>query len=394
MPKKILHLADLHIGSAHGYLGKEAAARAREADGVLERIAAWAIGPSAPELGAVLIAGDLFDNPYPSTEQIDRAIRPIETLVAAGIQVITLPGNHDEWTYPDGVYRARASIWPGRLVSEREPRIVAEIDLAGVTAEVVSCAFQQGRNPEPSQWKSPFATERAADSRRIGLFHGTLVDRLGRFIAEGPRAFAIEIDQLARWGIDYLALGHIHRRQIHKSERGSCLALYPGPVEGLGFSDPGARVLSLVDLSGPTPVLEPIDAVPLGIRTCDFSTLEIESVGLSGPDELDRRIEAEASGSQSAKFLRVILRGRPGFPIDAAETVRRHAPRFRGLEVSAEAPAAALGDWEPLAAQRTLEGAFVARLLAAREADSDPARRAFWDRVAEEGLRALRGEGS
>lgn len=392
MAKKILHLADLHLGSRHAYLGDAAALRAREADGVLERIAAWLTGPSAPDVGAVLIAGDLFDRADPPDDLVERAVLPLRAMISAGIAVVTLPGNHDEWTYPDGVFRRRDSSWPGRLVTEAEPSVVATIDLGGVSAEIVACAFWQGRNPEPRQWKNPFPSDRAPETRRIGLFHGTLVDRLGTFIAEGERTFAIELDRLASWGVDYLALGHIHKRQAPKS--GACLAVYPGPVEGLGFADPGARVLTLVDMTSPQAVLEPVDAIKIGVRSCDFSHLELDAAGIAGPEDLDRRIAAEGEPGGEGKIVRVTIRGRPDFPIDAAETRRRHISRFRALEIVAEAPAADLGDWEALAEQRTLEGIFVARILAARATDPDGARGDFWDRVAEEGLHALRGEAS
>lgn len=386
MPATILHLADLHLGASHGYLGDHAATRAKEADGVLERVADWLTGPAAPKVGAVLIAGDLFDDPRPSDALAERAVRALRRIEEAGIPTITLPGNHDEWTYPDGVFRKHERTWPGRLVTESEPALVATLDLDGVGVEVVSCAFLQGRNPAPAQWKSPLSDTREPGVRRIGLFHGTLT-RLGSFIAEGPRAFPLDLDRLAAWGLDYLALGHIHKRQDHRS--GGCLALYPGPLEGLGLADGGSPVATIVDLGGEGARLQPVDARAAGIRVRDVVVLPLEMAGIADEAHLESRI-AEAADPEAPKpIVKVLLRGRPAFPVRVDDLRRRLAGRFEHLIIEAESAGAELGAWEALASQRTLEGVFVAKVLEQREKDANPDQAEFWDEVAGAGLRAL-----
>jgi hypothetical protein len=386
MPATILHLADLHLGAAHAYLGDRAAARAKEADAVLERVAAWLTGPDAPKVGAVLIAGDLFDDPRPGDALADRTVRALRRIEEAGIPTVTLPGNHDEWTYPDGVFRRYEKSWPGRLVTESEPALVATLDLEGTAVEIVSCAFLQGRNPAPPQWKSPFPIQREAGVRRVGLFHGTLT-RLGAFIAEGPRAFPLDLDQLAAWGLDYLALGHIHRRRDFRS--GSCLALYPGPVEGLGPADGGAQVVTIVNLSGESAKLLPIDARGAGVRTRNVLLEAIEMAGVADESHLEAKIAELAEPGAAPPIVKVLLRGRPAFPVHVDEIRRKLAGAYEYLEIEAEAAGATLGDWEALAGQRTLEGLFAAKVLAMRGAETDPERQDFWNEVAEAGLRAL-----
>ncbi|WP_324667949.1 hypothetical protein [Geochorda subterranea] len=44
------------------------------------------------------------------------ALEQFRRLEAAGVRVVTVPGNHDEITCADSVYRERASEWPGLLV--------------------------------------------------------------------------------------------------------------------------------------------------------------------------------------------------------------------------------------------------------------------------------------
>jgi DNA repair exonuclease SbcCD nuclease subunit len=390
MPATILHLADLHLGASHSYLGDRAPARAKESDGVLERVAAWLTGPAAPKVGAVLIAGDLFDDPRPGDALAERTIRALRQIEDAGIATVTLPGNHDEWTYPDGVFRRYETSWPGRLVTEAEPTVVTTLDLGGTAVEVVSCAFNQGRNPSPPQWKSPLPATRERGARRVGLFHGTLT-LLGSFIAEGPRAFPLDLDRLAAWGLDYLALGHIHKRQDFR--RGSCLALYPGPIEGFGFADGGSPVMTIVDLSGETAKLQPVDAVAAGIRLRNVAVLPIEMAGVADEGHLESKIAEAANPGAPPPIVKVLLRGRPAFAVRVDEIRRKLAGSFEHLEIEAESVGADLGAWEALAEQRTLEGIFVAKVLSMRAEEPDPERAVFWDEVAEAGLRALgRGE--
>lgn len=402
MPATILHLADLHLGAAHSYLGDRAAARAKETDAVMERVADWLTGPGAGKVGAVLIAGDLFDDPRPSDALAGAVVRAIRRIEEAGIPTITVPGNHDEWTYPDGVYRKYERSWPGRLVTEPEPSIVATLDLDGTAIEIVSCAFLQGRNPAPGQWKSPLPGTREPGVRRVGVFHGTLT-QLGSFIAEGPRAFPLDLDRLAGWGLDYVALGHIHRRRDFHS--GSCLALYPGPIEGLGFADAGSRVATLVDLSGTSARLQPVDARAAGIRAREVIVETVDMAGVTDEAHLEARIVeiAGAAGTAGASgaspgaagkdapkpIARIVLGGRPSFQLQTEELQRRLAGAFEHLEIEAASAGASLGAWESLAAQRTLEGIFVSKVLEKRAEETDPERAGFWDEVAEEGLRSL-----
>jgi hypothetical protein len=394
MGKRILHLADLHLGHRHDYLGEDASRRRRrEADGVLDRIASWVTGAAREKIGAVLIAGDLFDSIDPEEELVRGAIRALRSIESCGVPIVTVPGNHDEWTYPNAVFRRYQSSWPGRLVSEVSPSLVAAFNLDELRVEVVSCAFHQGHNPAPESWVNPWPAEKEANTRRVGLFHGTLDIFHGK-IAEGERAFLLPYERLASFGLDYLALGHIHARRPLPAS-GTCQAHYPGPIEGKGPSDPGSGVLTLVDLEASPPRVEMADAIKTGIRSRDVRETVVDLVGVADLDHLERLVEADAGPEGSQPIARVVLRGRPPFPIPVEEIEARWAPRFFHLEVVAEERAIDLGDWEALATQRSLEGIFVREVLRKRAAAGIAGNARYWDLVAEEGLHALgRGRGA
>jgi DNA repair exonuclease SbcCD nuclease subunit len=385
MGRRILHLADLHLGFSQSYLGPRASERVLEADGVLERIADWIVHEEGHGIGAVLIAGDLFDSPWPDESTVERAVQPLRRLTSAGIAVVTVPGNHDELTYPDGIYSRWSTSWPGLLVTSTHPEQVATLDFEDFPVEIASCAYRQGRNPPSDEWANPFAGPRDPDIRRVGLFHGTL-DRIGGIIAEGERAFRLDLERLAAWDLDYIALGHIHRRQSFRE--GPCLAHYPGPIEGMGFSDPGNPVLTLVDLSEAVPTTIPIDALAVGIRSRDVRSIEIDLLRVADHAELVHLILQETDEELPLPIRRVVLTGHAEVPVDPAELERELGERFLKLEVRFEGSLSEIGDWEKLSEQRTLEGIFVKKILEKRDAadsQTDP----FWDRVAVAGLRAL-----
>ncbi len=385
MGSRILHIADLHLGFAHEYLGDAAEGRAREADLVLDRIAAWLVGSDPPDVGAVLIAGDLFENYDPDEALAERAARALRRIADAGIAVLTVPGNHDEWTYPNGVFRRFASSWPGTLVTSVEPEHVATLDLDGLRVEVASCLFHQGRNRPSSEWKNPFGSPGGPNMKRVGLFHGT-VDRIRGKIAEGARAFVLDLDHLAGWGLDYLALGHIHKRGEFSA--GSCVAHYPGPIEGKNFDDPGSPSLSIVDLRGAVAMIESVDSRPLGIRSREVGRTVIDLTRIADHAHLEREIASLAPQTAPPPIARVVLRGRAAFPLPIDEIRRAQASRFLHLEIVPDEPGIELGDWESLAPQRSLEGIFVRRIIEKRAA-APPDQARLWTLAAEEGLRAL-----
>jgi DNA repair protein SbcD/Mre11 len=385
MGSKILHLADLHLGFAHEFLGDAAEGRAREADLVLDRIATWLVGSEPRDIGAVLIAGDLFQNYDPGDALAERATRALRRITDAGIAVLTVPGNHDEWTYPTGVFRRLASSWPGTLVTSAEPEHVATLDLDGLRVEVASCLFHQGRNRPSAEWNNPLGSPRGPDVKRVGLFHGT-VDRIRGKITEGARAFVLDLDHLAGWGLDYLALGHIHKRSDFRA--GSCVAHYPGPIEGKNFDDPGSASLSIVDLRGAVATIESVDSRALGIRSREVGRTVIDLVRIVDRAHLEREIASIAPQTAPPPVARIVLRGRAAFPLPMDEIRRALAPRFLHLEIVPDEPGIELGDWESLATQRSLEGIFVRRILEKR-ATAPPDQTRLWTLAAEEGLHAL-----
>jgi len=255
----ILHLADLHLGapvsarlqslnpSLH-----EAFQRSR--GGLLGRLAAWIADP-LNRVGLVLIAGDLFHS-YRPDESLAADVRTALAQIAAVVPVITVPGNHDEYSYADCVYRQGR--WPGILVTGTEPAEVwrSEWPEAG-SLSVWSAAYVAGSVPPGSQLKFP-----PVSSPGVAMAHATLSDH---FPGLADRCFRLGHDQVAAAGYRYLAVGHIHTPR--RWTLGRCEAVYPGPPVGPSPSDPGSAALTAVELRAGAAQLHRIeDASLLGHR--------------------------------------------------------------------------------------------------------------------------------
>jgi len=288
MRNSILHLADLHLGAApqpnlderdRSYL---VAARHQ----VLDRLAAWIARHDCP-VGLVLIAGDLFDHYDPPSDLV-ATTRAALGKIAQVVPVITVPGNHDELSYAQCVYRQPG--WPGVLVDAPQPRVVWQGDLAGRRCAVVSAAYQAGKVPPGQKLALPSRKEvfprNADDALLIGLFHATVADYFPPHVVQNERCFWISHREAADLGYDYLAVGHIHRRQEWLA--GRCLAHYPGPPLGPRLSDPGSGCFSLVRWDRSQSRIEALRDV--GLLGCAWKILEIDVRPDETVEQLGERI--------------------------------------------------------------------------------------------------------
>jgi hypothetical protein len=394
MGRKILHIADLHLGYAPRALGDAAAAHQKQRDSLLTRIADWVLGEVRDEIGMLLIAGDLFETPHPDPGLAEAVIGDLARVADAGVHVVTLPGNHDELTYPDSVYRAQADRWPGLLITRPRPHLAGEFQLGETAVAVHSMAYIQSESPE-----SPVFPAAPDDGRfHIAALHATLTDRLGGYIAEGERALKIRCDDLSQKGYAYIALGHIHRGTLEWTGAGTAAA-YGGCIEGRSFHDPGGAGLLLVDPASRPPGLERRPFARHSIRDAVIPLHEAQDEAA-----LERRI-LDAAGARATSqnpapgdssdardpgmiALRVRLTGHAEFSFELERLQARLAPRFLALEIAVDDPSWDLGDWTRWKNEETLRGAVV-RTALERMAAGTEADREFLAEAAALALRAL-----
>jgi len=366
---RFLHLADLHLGwePTDSELGQK---RRLERDERLARAVDFALERG---VDAVIIAGDLFETHRPEPGLVRRALRELERLSAAGIACVTVPGNHDEISYHDSVYKECAARWPGVLVTRPDFGLAAELELAGGRLYVYGLAYTGGVTPT----ERPLASfpRSGAEGYHVAVLHGSLE------LHGGDRSLPIDKEALAAAGFDYVALGHIHRFQrFGPPERP---IVYAGMIDGKSFDDPGTGSYTLVTLAPGTCEVERVDA---GARP--VVTLQVDAGAFASTRELAAHLqESVAPGA----IVRVVLTGSPGYSLSAEELRASLAGTAYFAQVEDETEGLSAEQLEELATERTIRGGFVARMLERMKAS--PSERALYARALAVGLDALRRGG-
>lgn len=380
-PVRCLHLGDLHIGYESRELGDKNAGRSRERDMLLARITEFALDPKNA-IDIVLIAGDLFEIHRPPPDKVDEVIRNLRSLVSRGIILVTTPGNHDEITYSDSVYRTHESRWPGLLVTNPMPAHVLTKPVRGTAVHVYSMAYTGGvTKTAPPLSDFPRSRE---DGIHIAVFHGSLRHD------GSDRSLPIDRAALISAGYDYVALGHIHR----PTEEEAMLVggvrktklVYPGLIDTRGFFDEGHGHYTVANI-WPGQVL--IERVPAGVRK--YHSTHIDLTALADRRSLEHLIERIAAGSGKGSIVRLVLTGKAWFPVNPEELARQFESYFYHFEVVGDSTYLSDADLAEWATERTIRGEFIRRMNERISHASDPAEVRVLKKALSYGLLALEG---
>ncbi|MBR6654576.1 MAG: metallophosphoesterase family protein [Oscillospiraceae bacterium] len=216
---KIVHAADLHLDSAFSSLSAEQAAMLRrEQRRILEDIAAQAERMSADLL---LLSGDLFDSDRCFGETAEALCSAFEQTRA---KIFISPGNHD-WYSAHSPW-ARMQL-PENVHVFTSPEI-EKVELPELGCTVWGSAFM-------SDSAQPLLEDFHADGAGINIMvlHGD-VD------APDSKYGYISREDITASGLDYLALGHVHKFS-GVQRAGNTSYAYPGCAMGRGFDETGEK---------------------------------------------------------------------------------------------------------------------------------------------------------
>ncbi|MBE9011230.1 DNA repair exonuclease [Pseudanabaenaceae cyanobacterium LEGE 13415] len=219
MPR-FLHLADIHLGFDR-YESKE-----RTKDFYLAFENALQKYAIEADVDFVIIAGDLFEHRVIQPNILNQAKICFQMLKEAGIPTIAIEGNHDNRPY------GTVTNWL-RYLAEDDLVILLEPDRAeeGMVYEPWDgkvggyIDLDCGVRVLGSRWygaSAPRAIERLAEAiqqlppspgQTVMLFHQGLEGQIARY--QGAMRYT-ELLPLKEAGVDYLALGHIHKSYIEQ----------------------------------------------------------------------------------------------------------------------------------------------------------------------------------
>ena len=332
MGLKLLHSADWHLDSPFaGFSGDQRQFLHRQQRSIPGRIADLCIREGCD---LVLLAGDLFDGTA-SRESIDALKQAAER---CGVPVFIAPGNHDyvcpgspwlEESWPRNVH-----IFTGGLESVR---------VDSLNCRIWGAAFHSMDCPPLLEGFRAEGTEAYA----LGLFHGDPTQ------ASSPYN-PITAAQVKASGLDYLALGHIHKAGSFRA--GAALCGWPGCPMGRGWDETGDKGVYLVHLEGDR---AEIQGVSLNLPRFLEKTANISM-------EAREALESVLPPARTDDFYRVILTGQGSADIPALLRAFPHIPNLE-LTDRTEPPLDIWGD----EGSDTLAGTYF-RLLKEQLTDAYP----------------------
>jgi DNA repair exonuclease SbcCD nuclease subunit len=279
-------MADAHLGARHQDLAEAAAQQRERQFAAFSRAVDEAI---RLRVDVVLICGDLFDSNVQPRRSVERAAGELRRLADQGIRSVLIPGTHDCYDTAS-IYRsfdltALAGQPEGSLLvtvlTPDQPDVVFK-DLGLV---VYGRVFETKRAP-----RSPLADfSAAAETRgrwRVGMVHGSLAVP-GR--VESDDVLFTE-QEIARSGLDYLALGHWH--SFRKGRSGMTTWAYPGAPEAVAIDQDGAGQVLLVTLDD-APAGVTVEPIQVG-RT-RFQKIDVDAATLRSQDDLVKRLQELAN---------------------------------------------------------------------------------------------------
>jgi len=273
---KILHTADIHLGTKFSGLGNKGATQREQLRATFKNVIAAAIDE---RVNIVLIAGDLFDANQQPQRNIDLVIEQFNLLNQNNIPICLIPGTHDSLD-SSSIYKkvdfegkcSNLKIFTDENISYKE--------YTGLDLTVYGKPNLSNRS-----YISPMKGLKPSTSSKfhIAMAHGSLY--IPEKISDDDHVFRLE--EVKASGMDYLALGHWHR--VYRcSEKPP--AWYSGPPEWIPDQRARGAVL-LVSLSDTGEV----DVKPkmLGLR--DYDEVEIDMSEIQNLAKLKERISVGAN---------------------------------------------------------------------------------------------------
>lgn len=217
---KIFHTADLHIGAEVSYLGSKATERRFEVVSVFSKIVGYC---KDNNVEICLIAGDLFDSNTAAAEFAPSVFEYISS--APEVKFLYVAGNHDPL---DAASPMKSSALPENLYVFGTEYEIKEFRDLGV--RVIGRSFAHS-SMKPCEFNTVLPEDGFVN---IMLLHADLgADKNSPYNPIGK-------EFIENSGVDYLALGHIHKR-TGISKLGSTYLSYPGSPEGQGFDEEGVH---------------------------------------------------------------------------------------------------------------------------------------------------------
>ena len=359
MSLRFIHGADFHLDSPFDGLSEEQAARRRREQRELLGRLAELVRREAAQL--LLLSGDLLDstNAYGETVACLR-----DFFRSVTIPIFISPGNHDcvsrlspylRMELPENVHLFRSSV-------------IECVELPALNLRVWGAGYTDNHCPPLLRG---FEAAKDGEVLDIMVLHGEVGKPTSPYCP-------ITEQELARSGMDYVALGHNHTFSgLRRAE--DCFYAWPGCMEGRGFDECGEKGVLVGELA---PGECTVRFVPMGGRRYESRTVSLAGDPLSSvlavlPEDTQRDI------------YRIVLTGECDSAPDLAVLHEALSPSFFALTLR-DATEPRMDIWARMG-ENTLRGYFLQRMRRRLDQTEDPAQRRELLLAVRAGLAALDG---
>ena len=328
---RILHTADLHMDSPFESLSEgKAAIRRAELRALPKKIAALAI---KEKVDVVLLSGDLLDGESVYRETADELAQYLRKIPAP---VFIAPGNHDYYSSSSAYARMDLS----NNIYLFQNNEVEHYDFPEKGFRVYGAAFTGKDAPA---LLNGFHAERTSGMLSLMCIHGE---------TDAPKSLynPITTEEIAESGLDYLALGHIHKAS-GLQRAGNTRYAQPGCPEGRGFDEQGRKTVNLVEYENGTWSLR---SVRIASRLYEQIAVDVTdtdplfAIQMALPDDTVRDI------------YRIILKGETDAPVNLKNLTEQLSEYF--FEVQLRDETRLKEDIWARAGSDTLRGLFLSKM--------------------------------
>lgn len=332
MSLKIIHCADVHFDSAMAGLTPLSKVNIRREE--VKRAFAKIVDMSKAA-DMLIIAGDLFDRKEVFGQTLEFLKNEFAKIPQTKVYIIA--GNHDPFV-ADSVYRTfdfgeNVYVFGTELECIETP----EYDIYGIS-------FKSSNDER--EMLSGFRVKNP-DKINIGVFHANL---------GGVDYNPVKVSDIEKSGLDYLAMGHVHKASgINKA--GATYYAYCGSPEGKGYDETGEKGVYAIELVKGNIVNQSF--VPVCERM--YFDEEIDITEASSYDEIIAKIKEKHAGENH--IYRFTLTGKSDLFIDT-EVISECIDGFSVVIRDKTTPAV---DIEKLSGEFSLKGLFANFALADKD---------------------------
>lgn len=367
---KILHTGDLHIGAKESFLSSKAETRRFETLLTFEKIVNLAI---SEDVKVVALSGDVFDSNDAEPQLSNAFFEKIAT--AKNIKFIYSAGNHDPLdsrspfsreNLPENLY----------VLKPFDDSITFEDLKLKVFGRSFESVFLKG--------EEKFGIDANSDYVNLMVQHGELSSDLSSQYNSITRSF------IENSGMDYIALGHIHKRS-DIGKIGNTYFAYCGCPEGQGFDEDGQKGVYIGEI---------------GKNYCDlkfFPTAKrthiVEKIDICGfdstnavCDKITETLKEKYGQDFGENLYKIILVGNipEDLSISVAEITSRLSNNIYFIKIKDQTKP--IIDLETLSEEASLKGIFVKNCLKRIAETADEAEKEKLQQALELGLKAFVSE--